>query len=198
MTTVEVPDVPRSTEVTLPADRTAVLVIDMQNDFVAPDGALRVEDAEGTVPTIAAVLERARAVGARVAYTQDWHPPGDPEFDHWPQHVVMGTWGAEIVPELAPRDGERVLRKPRYDGFYGTQLDHLLRLWGVTHVVILGTVANICVLHTAGSAALRWFDVTVVEDGISAITPFDLHATLRQVTFLYGGRVVAAPDLAFA
>src|SRR5690606_20680079 len=117
---------------------------------------------------------------ARVLYTQDWHPPGDPEFEVWPEHVLMDGWGAEIVPELAPEPDDRVLRKPRYDGFYGTQLDHLLRLWRVHHVVLVGTVANICVLHTAASAALRWYEVTLVEDGISAITPFDLAATLRQ------------------
>lgn len=197
MATVEVPEVPRSRGVEVPADRTAVLVVDMQNDFVSPGGTLQVADAQDTVPTIAGVLERARSAGARVAYTQDWHPPDDPEFAIWPEHVVMGSWGAEIVAELAPREGERVMRKPRYDGFYGTQLDHLLHLWGIRHVVILGTVANICVLHTAGSAALRWFDVTVVEDGVSALTPFDQLATLRQVTFLYGGRVAAARDVAF-
>lgn len=198
MQQVDVPDIPRSDGITLPAGRTAVVVVDMQNDFVTEGGTLLVEDAQGTLPTIRDVLTRARAAGARVVYTQDWHPENDPEFAVWPEHAVMDGWGARIVPELAPEEGERVLRKPRYDGFYGTPLDHLLRLWDVRHVVVLGTVANICVLHTAGSAALRWYDVTVVEDGVSALTPFDRLATLRQVTFLYRGRVLAAHDLVFA
>lgn len=198
MNSVEVPDIPRSEGVVLPSRHSAVVVVDMQNDFVAGGGALQVEAAAATVPVIRDVSDRARRAGARVTYTQDWHPEGDPEFEVWPEHVLMNTWGAEIVADLAPEPGERVLRKPRYDGFYGTQLDHLLRLWEVRHVVVVGTVANICVLHTAGSAALRWYDVTVVEDGVSALTPFDLAATLRQVTFLYRGRVVAARDLTFA
>ena len=198
MTRVDVPDIPRSGGLTLPADRTAVIVVDMQNDFVTEGGSLVIEDAAATIPVVREVTDRARQAGARVVYTQDWHPEGDPEFEVWPPHVVMDTWGARIVPDLAPRADDRVLRKPRYDGFYGTELDHLLRTWGIRHVVVLGTVANICVLHTAGSAALRWYEVTVVEDGISAATPFDLAATLRQVTFLYRGRVVAADDLAFA
>lgn len=197
MTSVEVPDIPRSDGVELPAANTVVIVVDMQNDFVKEGGSLRVQDAEATVPTLQDVLERARSAGTHVLYTQDWHPVGDPEFAVWPEHVVMNTWGAEIVPELAPREGERVLQKPRYDGFYGTPLDHLLRLWGVRHVVVMGTVANICVLHTASSAALRWYDVTVVADAVSAVTDFDLQATLRQVTFLYQGTVVAAGDLVF-
>lgn len=197
MSSVDVPDIPRSPSVQVPARATAVIVVDMQNDFVKEGGTLRVESAEDTIPTIRSVLERAREAGAHVVYTQDWHPQDDPEFDVWPEHVVMHTWGAEIVPELTPREDERVLRKPRYDGFYGTPLDHLLRVWGVRHVVVMGTVANICVLHTASSAALRWYEVTVVEDGVSAVTPFDLASTLRQVTFLYQGRVVASRDLAF-
>lgn len=198
MTAVDVPDIPRADRLVLPADRTAVVVVDMQRDFVAEDGSLRVDAARATIPTIDDVLRRAREAGARVVYTQDWHTEDDPEFDVWPRHAVMGTPGAEIVPELAPRADERVLRKPRYDGFYGTEMDHLLRLWGIRHVVVVGTVANICVLHTAGSAALRWYDVTIVEDGISANTEFDRLATLRQATSLYLGTIVAAADLVLA
>ena len=198
MPQVDVPDIPRSDGLTLPAGRTAVIVVDMQNDFVSQGGTLLVDGAHDTIPVIRDLLRRARSAGARIVYTQDWHPVDDPEFDVWPEHVVMGSWGAEIVPELMPEVDDQVLRKPRYDGFYGTQLDHLLRLWRIRHVVVLGTVANICVLHTAGSAALRWYEVTVIEDGVSALTPFDLAATLRQVTFLYRGKVIAADDLTFA
>lgn len=196
--TVAVPDIPRTESMTLDAQRTAVVVVDMQNDFVSEGGALRVDSASDTLPAIAGLLERARDAGAKVVYTQDWHPEDDPEFEIWPEHVVAGSWGAEIVEALAPKGDEWVLRKPRYDGFYGTRLDHLLRLWGVERLVVVGTVANICVLHTAGSAALRWFDVIVPEDGVSANTEFDLLATLRQVTFLYMGEVTTTDGIAFS
>ncbi|MCH1927856.1 nicotinamidase, partial [Shewanella sp. C31] len=72
-----------------------------------------------------------------------------------------------------------------------------LHLWGVKHVVVTGTVANICVLHTAGSAALRWYHVVLPEDATSALTPFDLEAALRQVTFLYQGKVTRAEGVRF-
>jgi len=132
-----------------------------------------------------------------VVYTQDWHSPDDPEFAIWPAHALAESWGAEILAELTPRPGETVIKKVRYDGFYGTPLEHLLHLWGLKTLVICGTVANICVLHTAGSAALRWYQVVVPEDAVSALTPFDLVASLRQVSFLYQGQVGPAAALRF-
>ena len=195
--TVELPEVPREAEVRLPARETALVVVDMQNDFAHPDGALFVPDAEKSIPRIRALLEGARAAGARVVFTQDWHVEDDPEFRIWPRHAVAGTWGAEIVEELAPRPGETRIQKLRYDAFYGTPLEHLLRLWGVRRVVVAGTVANICVLHTAGSAALRWFEVVLPEDATSALTPFDLAAALRQVSFLYQGKITTVEGVKF-
>jgi nicotinamidase-related amidase len=196
-TSVEVPDYAVAHELSLPANTSALIVVDMQNDFVTPGGALVVPDAQATVPAIAALLARARAAGARVFYTQDSHAPGDPEFPIWGQHVLEGTWGWQIVDALAPQPGERVIRKLRYDGFFGTSLDHELRLAGVTTVVVCGTVANICVLHTAGSAALRGYRVVVPVEAVSALAPFDLHAALRQIDFLYKGTLVHADGLRF-
>ncbi|GEM90108.1 cysteine hydrolase family protein [Oceanithermus desulfurans] len=196
--TVDVPEVPREEEVRLPAAETALIVVDMQNDFAHPDGALFVPDAEASIPRIRALLDKARAAGARVVFTQDWHAEDDPEFRIWPRHAVAGTWGAEIVRELTPLPDETRIQKLRYDAFYGTPLEHLLRLWGVKHVVVVGTVANICVLHTAGSAALRWFEVVLPEDGTSALAPFDLAAALRQVSFLYQGKVTTVEGVKFA
>ena len=195
---LELPEIARVAELGLEAARTALIVVDMQNDFAHPDGTLFVPDAPATVPAIAGLLGRARAAGSRVVFTQDWHPEDDPEFDIWPRHALEGSWGARIVADLEPRPGETVLRKARYDGFYGTPLAHLLQLWGVKTTVVCGTVANICVLHTAGSAALRWYRVVVPEDAVSALTPFDQAAALRQVGFLYRGVVTRAEGLRFA
>jgi len=107
---------------------------------------------------------------------------------------VAGTWGAEIVEDLKPQKGDVLIKKLRYDGFYGTSLDHLLRLKGVKRLVVVGTVANICVLHTAGSAALRWYEVVVPMDGVSALNEGDYHFALRQIDFLYRGSVVRSVD----
>jgi nicotinamidase-related amidase len=194
---IEVPELARQAEVVLAASQTALIVVDMQNDFAHKKGALFVPDAVATIPAIKKLLKQARSKGVRVVYTQDWHPEADPEFAIWPRHVVQGTWGAQIVKELAPQEGETVVQKARYDGFYGTQLDHLLHLWGIKQVVIVGTVANICVLHTAGSAALRWYKVILPQDGTSALNPFDLEAALRQVWFLYQGIITTCAGVRF-
>lgn len=180
--------------VELPARETAVIVVDMQNDFVHPKGALFVPEAPKTVPAIAKLLEKARKAGVPVFYTQDWHGEEDPEFAIWGRHAVAGTWGAEIVEELKPHEGDTLIKKLRYDGFYGTPLDHLLRLKGVKRLVVVGTVANICVLHTAGSAALRWYEVVVPMDGVSALNEGDYHFALRQIDFLYRGSVVRSVE----
>ncbi len=197
---VAVPDIPITDEVTLPASKTAIIVVDMQNDFVKTDGNLHVEAAAETVPNIQKLLESARRADARIVYTQDTSYDGDPEWDIWPKHCEQGTWGWEIVPELAPQSKqELVFVKNRYDGFYGTSLEHYLsNLWGIERVVIVGTVSNICVLHTAASAGLRWFKIVVPADGISSMTEFDQALTLRQVTMLYSGQVVKSTgDIVF-
>src|SRR3990170_4324385 len=149
--TLQVPEYTVEREVTVPPRTTALIVVDMQNDFVKPGGALVVETAAATIPAIQRLLTLARAKGMKVFFTQDTHEEGDIEFPIWGPHVLRGTWGWQIVDELAPRPGERVIEKLRYDGFFGTPLDHELRLAGIQSVIVCGTVANICVLHTAGS-----------------------------------------------
>jgi nicotinamidase-related amidase len=188
---VEIPPIPLQSAVELPADRTAIIVVDMQNDFVSEGGRLVVPDAAATVPAIQALLEKGRAKGVRIAYTQDSHQEGDPEWQIWPEHCRIGTWGWEIIDALKPQAGDLVCPKSRYDGFYDTALDHYLsRVWRVEHLVIVGTIASICVLHTAGSAGLRWFQVVTPADGVSALTDFDQALALRQISWLYAGKVV--------
>ncbi len=154
-----------------------------------------VPDAEGTIPAIRGLLSLARESGMRVVFTQDTHDDGDPEWEIWPEHVREGSWGWEIVEELRPLEGELVIRKVRYDAFYGTHLDHFLRLWGTRTIVICGTVANICVHYTAASAALRWYEVVIPKDATSALDPFDLEASLRQTSFLFAGKVTQGANL---
>lgn len=189
--TVEVPEIEYEERVELPADRTALIIVDMQNDFVKPDGNLDVPAAKETIEHIQELLTRARWSRVQVVYTQDTAMEEDPEFDIWPQHCVKGTWGWQIIDELTPHDEAKVFEKNRYDAFYESGINHYLtRIWEVEHVVIVGTVSNICVLHTAASAGLRWFHVVIPADGISAMTNFDQALTLRQASYLYNGSVV--------
>lgn len=198
-TTVEVPELDFKDNVELSSKDSAVIVVDMQNDFVKEGGNLLVPDAEATVPNLKDILDRARESNVPVFYTQDTQIEGDKEFDIWPEHCVEGTWGWNIVEEIKPQGNELVMQKNRYDGFYGTNLEHYLsHVWNIKNLVIVGTVANICVLHTAASAGLRWYNIVMPADGISAITDFDQALTLRQVSFLYAGKIVkSVKDIKF-
>jgi nicotinamidase-related amidase len=192
MPAVEAPEYQIERRVVVIPKTTALIVVDMQNDFVKPGGALVVEQARGTISAIQRLLALARGSGMGVFYTQDTHDPGDPEFPIWGQHVLRGSWGWQIVDELVPQARERVIQKLRYDGFFGTSLDHELRTKDIKTVIVCGTVANICVLHTAGSAALRGYTVILPVDAISAITPFDQQVAIRQTSFLYRGVITTS------
>jgi nicotinamidase-related amidase len=164
----------------------------MQNDFVHRGGGLLVPDAEATVPAIRRLLDLARVNRIRVVYSQDTHRLGDPEWEVWPEHCLEGSWGWEIIAELAPGIGDTVVRKARFDAFFGTQLEEILRQWSVDTLVICGTGANIGVHYTAAAAALRWHAVVIPRDAISALEPFDLEASLRQTAFVLAGQVTTA------
>jgi nicotinamidase-related amidase len=198
--TVEVPELPYKVHVDLECDKTALIIVDMQNDFVKPDGSLHVPAVGDTVQVIRSLLSRARAAGVKIVYTQDTSFPDDREFEIWPEHCVINTPGWQIIDELQPEKWDLVCRKNRYDGFYGTWLDHFLgKVWQVDNVLIVGTVSNICVLHTAASAGLRWYHVVVPANGISAFTEFEQALTLHQVGSLYNGRIVkSVNDITFS
>jgi nicotinamidase-related amidase len=195
-TTVEMPEYEVHKRLTLDPASTALVIIDMQNDFVRDEGTLQVEDAPGTVAVVSRLLDLARESSMRVVFSQDTHDPGDPEFEIWPAHALRGTWGWEMIDELTPREGELVVRKVRYDAFYGTELDHMLSLWNVKTIVLCGTVANICVHYTAASAALRWYDVVIAKDAVSAVEPCDLEFSLRQTSWLFQGKITTAAGIA--
>lgn len=196
---VEIPELKFKKHVSLNPENTSIIVVDMQNDFVRDNGSLLVPAAKETIKNIKGLLEKARNKKVRVAYTQDTHYDGDKEWEIWPVHCKKGTDGWKIIDELKPAEGEMVFEKNRYDGFYETQLEHYLsHVWEIKNLVIVGTVSNICVLHTAASAGLRWYNLVIPADGISALTEFDQAMTLRQVSTLYTGKIVkSCNDISF-
>lgn len=194
-TTVEVPEYTIEDQVQIDPETTALIVVDMQRDFVDEDGALSVPGAADTVSCIRQLLDWAREQGIFVVYTKDTHHEGDPEWEIWGRHVEHGTPGWEIVDELAPQPGDLVFEKARYDGFYGTGLDHALRTRGIDTLIVCGTVANICVHYTAASAAIRWYGVIHPVDALSALTEFDMHASLRQASFLFDATLTTVDGL---
>ena len=194
---VAVPEYKTLPEVKLDPRGAALVVVDMQADFVSPKGKLCVPEARKTIPKIFHLISEARNAKCPIFFTQDWHRPDDPEFSLWPRHAMAGTPGARVVPRLKPLATDYLIRKKTYDAFFATDFDLILRQKGVRTLVVTGTVANICVLHTAGSACLRGYKVVVPEDAISSLTPFDQAAALRQISFVYQGKITRASGVKF-
>ena len=167
-------------------DRSALLLVDVQNDFTDPAGSLAVPDAEAILPIVNAEIESALGAGALVMYTQDWHPPTTPHFrkdgGRWPVHCVAGTWGADLYPDLAVEgpvikkgsggeDGYSgfSVRDPQSGEVDATQLEGMLRDRRVGRVVIAGLATDYCVVETALDGRRLGFDVQVVAAGIRAV-----------------------------
>jgi len=194
---ITVPDSRILSKVSLPAKKTSLLLVDMLIDFVSPKGKLFVPDTRKTIAPLHRLLIKARAGGALIVYLRDWHRPDDPEFSIWGPHAIEETKGTQIIPELAPAPQDFIVRKRTYDPFFSTDLDLLLRQKGIQNLVVTGTVANICVLHAAGSASLRGYRVVVPIDTISALNPFDFQAALRQISFVYQGKLTHSHRISF-
>jgi nicotinamidase-related amidase len=151
---------------------TAMIVVDMQNDFVAPGAPMQSPAGLAMVPNLEQALTCCRESGIPVIYTAHVHRPGGVDqglLAHAPQigrgeALVVGSPGAAIFPEIAPRDDEIVIPKHRFSAFYGTDLEIILRGLGVTTVVITGVTTENCCHATARDAFFRDFQVVFLSD----------------------------------
>lgn len=169
-------------------ERTALLVVDVQNDFTDPRGNLYVRGGEEIVPLVNDEVRAAKAHGATLVYTQDWHPSSTPHFEKdggtWPLHCVAGTWGAELHPALEV-EGEKVRKgtggEDGYSGFTvadpttavttSTGLQQMLNDRGVEQVVVVGLALDVCVKATALDAVRLGFTTEVLS---AATRPVEL------------------------
>jgi nicotinamidase/pyrazinamidase len=166
--------------------KTALIVVDVQNDFADPSGALYVRGGETVVPLIDQEIEQAAAARALVVYTQDWHPPSTPHFAKdggiWPVHCVGDTWGAALHPDLVVtgpvvRKGSEggdgysafTVRDPESGQTTPTSAEELLRERGVERVVICGLATDYCVVESVIDARVLGFTVEVLGSAISAV-----------------------------
>ena len=172
--------------------RSALIVVDLQNDFADPGGSLAVRGADRVVAAVNELIAAAEGAGAPIFYTQDWHPERTPHFvtdgGLWPVHCVAGTWGAQLHPGLRRAGDGPIVRKGANgeDGYSGftmrdalsgeeraTELEALLRERGVERVLVVGLATDYCVKATALDALALGFETTVVERAVAAV---DLEA----------------------
>ncbi|MBA3877241.1 MAG: isochorismatase [Anaerolinea sp.] len=191
--------------------RTALIVVDVQNDFADPKGSLSVAGGEAAVPVVNREARAAVRAGAFVAYTQDWHPPHTPHFAQdggvWPVHCVGGTWGADFHPSLevvGPSVHKGSNGEDGYSGFtmrdpvtgteVPTELDALLRVRAIERVVVCGLATDYCVKSTALDAVRLGYGTTVLVDAIAAVnlSPGDGDRALDELRA--AGAVVERSD----
>jgi nicotinamidase-related amidase len=205
-------DSSRSREVLAAIDvrRTALLLVDMQQDYADPKGyfgsrGIDVSPVRAIIPRLANVLNACRDAGMRVFHTQFSLISGFPDVPdlhrvvgrHFPgiqpTRLVRGTKGVQFVPELAPLPSEPVIQKPTIlSAFIGTELEVLLRRIGVSSLIIGGTATHACVLHTCYDAFARDFDVLLLEDGVATFYNKLQEPVLELVDILLGATTSTA------
>lgn len=183
--------------------RRVLLVIDMQNDFVAEGGALSFPAAREVIPFIADKIKETLAQGREVLFTLDTHTPGDAEFQKFPPHCLEGTPGHNLIPELkkiiSPYEATgqvHFLKKSRYSAFYGTNLDKWLGLTTgsnkerVAEVELVGVCTNICCFFTAEELANRDIPVVAYAKGMASFDPEAHKFALEQMRSVLGIKVI--------
>ena len=165
---------------------TALVVVDVQNDFADPTGSLSVAGAEGVVDRVNTEIAAAVSARASVVYTQDWHPESTPHFAKdggaWPVHCVAGSWGAALHPRLhvdgpivrKGSDGEDgnsgfTMRDPLTGTTAPMELGALLRERGIRRVVVVGLATDYCVKATGLDARALGYATTVLSAAVAAV-----------------------------
>jgi len=174
--------------------RSALIVIDMLNDFVY--GALASPTSKEIIPNIKRLVIKAKSVKIPVIYVCDSHYPDvDWELKLWGPHALIGTNGAEIVDELKPDRGDFIVKKRRYSGFFQTDLGILLRELRVDTLILTGIDTSICVSHTAADAFYRGYALIVPRDAVATFDPKDNDQALNYIKRVYGAEVITTEEL---
>lgn len=188
---------------TLDISRTAVVAVDLQHDCISTEGAWPISNGGDLVERSAIAIEACRSAGLPIIYTQHWLDPRgvdalrhEPLVDGRPTHGVAGEANARIHPRLAPAAQDIVVRKQRWSGFYGTNLDLVLRRMDVSHLIMFGIWSEACFETTVWDAIARDYRITIVKDACGTATELmHMTAILDLANWLYDGSIVRAAEL---
>jgi ureidoacrylate peracid hydrolase len=177
---------------TINSESTAILVVDMLNDFLKPGGKMVLEGGEIILEPLRILLEKGRKEKLPIIFVNDSHRSRlrqDREFKKRAEHCIEGTWGAEVVEELKPHQSDFIIKKSRFSGFYQTDLDLTLKDLKIDTVIVVGVVTNICVRSTIHDAFFRGYQVIVPKDCVMATgereqesSLYDIHTHFGEVT----------------
>lgn len=182
--------VKRNSKWCLRAGHTAVLIIDMVNDFLAEGGKMALPGGNSIIPHQKNVITAARSVKVPIFFVNDAHRPGlkntDREFKKRGEHCIEGTWGAAVIDELTPQKEDYIVIKRRFSGFFNTDLDLTLKDAGVDTLIFMGVVTNICVRSTVHDAFFHGYSVIVVEDCVAATGEREQESSLYDIATHFG------------
>lgn len=167
-----------------------LLVIDMLNDFMAEDGSLFCgQEARAIIPFINDRILEYRQEENPIVFITDAHDPDDPEFKRYPPHAVEGTWGNEIIPELAPAKGDKIIAKKTLSSFYKTDLDQVIENFQPETVEVVGVCTSICIMDAVGELTNRGFYTIVPVKGVADFDPEAHGFALKRMQTVYGAKV---------
>lgn len=174
-------------EATLVPATTAVIVVDMINEFLEDGGLMMLASGRALYGPIQQLVDAAHAAGATVVWLRDEHnDESDPEFRKRILHCLKGSWGTQIVDALKPGPNDIILPKHTYSGFFQTPLHATLQQHGITTLVVTGVVTNICVRSTSHDAFFLGYDVLVPEQCVSATSDREQASSLYDIDTHYG------------
>jgi nicotinamidase-related amidase len=181
----------------------ALLVIDSQCEFVTTGesvGVIATEDPTDALAKVSELILAAHNVDMPVIFTQEVHRKQHVDFGRELDgnegiHCIEGTNGVDCRPETQPRDGDFIILKRRYSGFFATDLDLLLRGLGVDALLVCGFVTDVCVHYTAVDAHQYDYHVFAAQDGTAGTSPEARRAALAAINYLQSGSVLTSKDL---
>jgi len=173
-------------QLALNPQRTAVIVVDMVNEFFEPGGKMVLEGGTVLYAPMNALLDAAHQANIPVFYTNQWLRPDDSLFKKRIPHCLIDTWGAHIVDALHRSPDDIIVPKRRYSAFFGTDLDLHLRERTIATVIVTGVVTNICVRSTVHDAFFLGYEVVVPVECVAATNPQAQAASLYDIDTHYG------------
>lgn len=174
-------------------NNTAIVVVDMQKCFANPEGSLYSPASEEIIGDLNEFVDYCRDNGSTIIYTKDTHTEEQfenldnyDEFDRWGEHAIKGSWEHNLVDGLDIEEEDFVVNKNTYDAFMNDNFQNILEENNVDNVIVVGTLVNVCVMHTASSAALNDYKAVVLEDLVGYIKEDHKDYALEHIDWLFG------------
>lgn len=164
----------------------AVLVIDMLKDFIK---IFDKDIAKSLIENINKLIDWARRNGIPIIYVCDAHEEGDHEFEIWGPHALKGSEGAEIIDELKPKKGDKIVYKSKYSAFFKTRLQAILKKMDIDTLILTGVHTHICISHTASDAYYRGLKIIIPKQCVATINKEEHENGLKIMEKLYAAKI---------